>query len=272
MPSLVLSLSGVEIGRHSVGHDSCVVGRSVQADLQVRDISLSRRHLRIYRADADPDHGAAHWLIEDLGSKNGTTLNGRAVTAPTPLSDGDLLHAGRLTLLFRITTDPHTDPHADPHDHPHPTESETTYLPNPTTKPATSRPAAPSQPETDAQASGLTIPPKLPSPKPKPLSQDAISASEETELSSRWDSLMASQPDLARAARARAGMAAPIVRLPDPTPDPTADAGQPSPLDAKDTIDSTPTELKQANLPPDRPTPPEPPPTLWQKLRNLFTR
>lgn len=62
--------------------DSVVIGRSSQCDLTVADPFLSRRHARLRRQ-------AERWVIEDLGSHNGTLLNGRQVTRPTPVASGD---------------------------------------------------------------------------------------------------------------------------------------------------------------------------------------
>ena len=56
---------------------------------------MSRHHSRITIA-AD---GAT---LEDLGSKNGTTLNGHRVKAPTRLTDGALIVLGTTVLKFRI--------------------------------------------------------------------------------------------------------------------------------------------------------------------------
>jgi serine phosphatase RsbU (regulator of sigma subunit) len=45
--------------------------------------------------------GAGHdWLVRDLGSKNGTVLNGAKITAPTALRSGDRITAGHLILVF----------------------------------------------------------------------------------------------------------------------------------------------------------------------------
>lgn len=63
---------------------STVIGRSRTADLPVSDRFLSRQHARVFDEDG-------RWLIEDLGSRNGTVLNGNQVTHPTELSPGDRL-------------------------------------------------------------------------------------------------------------------------------------------------------------------------------------
>lgn len=71
-----------------------VIGRCSQCQLPVRDILLSRTHCRI-----EPHPGGA-WRAADLGSKNGTTLNGIPLAAPAPLADGDVLRLGRVKIRF----------------------------------------------------------------------------------------------------------------------------------------------------------------------------
>lgn len=56
--------------------------------------TVSRKHARILIKD-----GRA--VLEDLASKNGTFVNGRRVSAPMPLSDGDEVRLGSVTVLFR---------------------------------------------------------------------------------------------------------------------------------------------------------------------------
>jgi DNA-binding NtrC family response regulator len=55
---------------------------------------LSTKHARLQRRDAV-------WAIEDLGSKNGTRLNGKPLTQRRDLRDGDLIEVGDAFLLFR---------------------------------------------------------------------------------------------------------------------------------------------------------------------------
>ncbi len=61
------------------------------------DNGLSRQHLAI-----EPSGNG--WLLRDLGSKNGTTLNGVKATAPTLLKSGDRVMAGHLILVFDAST------------------------------------------------------------------------------------------------------------------------------------------------------------------------
>jgi ABC-type multidrug transport system ATPase subunit len=69
-----------------------VVGREAGVDLVVDSPSVSRRHLRIYL------HGS-QYLVEDLGSSNGTFVNSKRITSPTPLKSGDILHLGKAIRL-----------------------------------------------------------------------------------------------------------------------------------------------------------------------------
>lgn len=86
MPESVLRLRVTpplgEPFEHACEGDSLVVGRSSKADLVLSDRFLSRLHARFYREGRD-------WLVEDLGSRNTTLLNGNPVTAPARLSRGD---------------------------------------------------------------------------------------------------------------------------------------------------------------------------------------
>ena len=64
--------------------DSMVLGRAEQCDLVLDDTFLSRRHARIFR-DGD------RLLVEDLGSSNGTLVNGVRISAPTAIVANDLI-------------------------------------------------------------------------------------------------------------------------------------------------------------------------------------
>ncbi len=76
----------------AVDRDSIIVGRGTECDLQVPDPRVSRQHCRFLRRNGE-------LLVEDLGSRGGTRLNGRAVTTPTRLSDGDRLELSEESVL-----------------------------------------------------------------------------------------------------------------------------------------------------------------------------
>jgi pSer/pThr/pTyr-binding forkhead associated (FHA) protein len=68
-----------------------VIGRSPGADIVIGDDFVSGRHARVY-----PDGGGL--ILEDLGSTNGTLLNGERVSRPQPLRPGDAIAVGDVTL------------------------------------------------------------------------------------------------------------------------------------------------------------------------------
>ena len=75
------------------------LGRSSTADICFPDDNgLSRQHLVI-----EPKGGDT-WQLRDLGSKNGTKLNGVNCAAPTLLRQGDRIMAGHLVLVFDSTS------------------------------------------------------------------------------------------------------------------------------------------------------------------------
>jgi DNA-binding winged helix-turn-helix (wHTH) protein len=71
-----------------------VIGRDVEDVLELDAPTVSRRHARITVGEA--------CTIEDLGSKNGTWLNGGRVTEARPLADGSVVALGSLRLVFRL--------------------------------------------------------------------------------------------------------------------------------------------------------------------------
>ncbi len=74
---------------------TCSIGRAVGNDVLIEDGRVSRRHALVHKQD-----DGEFWLI-DLGSGNGTYLNGRRVTLATRLRDDDVLAVGPADLKFR---------------------------------------------------------------------------------------------------------------------------------------------------------------------------
>jgi ATP-binding cassette subfamily B protein len=72
------------------------IGRANANDLQLQDDTVSRRHCRVWWSAE-----AGWYLVEDLGSSNGTRVNGQRVGS-TQLHDGDVLQLGRQTLEFKL--------------------------------------------------------------------------------------------------------------------------------------------------------------------------
>ncbi len=71
-----------------------LIGRDDVCDVVLRSAQVSRRHAHVWPSDG----GVA---VEDLGSRNGTRLNGQVVTSPSWLHDGDTLALADIELRFR---------------------------------------------------------------------------------------------------------------------------------------------------------------------------
>ena len=76
---------------------ACAIGRATSNDVMIDDGRVSRRHALIHRQDD------ADYFVIDLGSGNGTYLDGRRVATATRLADGNTLAIGPLTLTFHQT-------------------------------------------------------------------------------------------------------------------------------------------------------------------------
>ena len=85
----------------AVDQKEAVLGRGEGATLRFDDAGASRAHARIFLRDRA-------WMIEDLGSRNGTWVAGRSVDAPTELREGDRIHIGNAVLL-KVTLEDATE-------------------------------------------------------------------------------------------------------------------------------------------------------------------
>lgn len=80
--------------------DEVILGRALEADVRINDARASRLHARI-RIHRNPETGEKQYRINDLGSTNGTLVNGHAITE-TVLHDGDKLLIGEHLLRFDL--------------------------------------------------------------------------------------------------------------------------------------------------------------------------
>ncbi len=81
--------------RMAVGEGGATVGRSRQCDIVVDDPNVSRRH-----AELRPRGGS--WVLTDLGSTNGSRVNGRAASSPTVVKPGDEIELGTAVMRFEL--------------------------------------------------------------------------------------------------------------------------------------------------------------------------
>lgn len=91
---VLLEVNGM---RHPLEPPGVVVGRGSEADLRINDPGISRRHVEI-RVDVNGDQISVSAV--DLGSTNGTSVDGRKVQEAL-LRDGSRIHIGSTTLVVR---------------------------------------------------------------------------------------------------------------------------------------------------------------------------
>jgi serine protease Do len=76
-------------------HQELILGRAPSAAVRfdpLEDRGVGRQHARIWWTDEEP----IAFMLADLGSRNGTFVNGRLLTAPITLHSGDLIQLGAL--------------------------------------------------------------------------------------------------------------------------------------------------------------------------------
>src|SRR6185503_13574125 len=92
-PRLVkLSEQSLDIGRRPPG------GAASPGALVLADSTVSSLHARIQRGTASSDL----FVLQDLGSTNGTHVDGRRISGPIPLRDGAVIFLGSQVLVFRM--------------------------------------------------------------------------------------------------------------------------------------------------------------------------
>jgi hypothetical protein len=79
---------------YALAGDSVIFGRDASCDIVIDDVNISRRHAKLTQ------DVVGTWKLTDLGSTNGTRLNGRPITAAL-LRDGDQISVGVTVLEFR---------------------------------------------------------------------------------------------------------------------------------------------------------------------------
>jgi len=80
-------------GRRFALSTETTVGRAPGCGVQIDDDRVSKLHARLFVHD-----GA--WHLEDLGSTNGTQLDGEAVTGPTPIERGTRIQIAEIELVL----------------------------------------------------------------------------------------------------------------------------------------------------------------------------
>ncbi len=92
---LVVASEGTRRQVHRLESVPATIGRSPDADVLINDPRVSRAHARIGFA-------GGRFVLEDLGSTNGTLLNGEPLSAPAVLTEGDAISLAGVRAEFQV--------------------------------------------------------------------------------------------------------------------------------------------------------------------------
>ncbi len=82
----------------SLDNKETIIGRGGESGIVLPERQVSRHHVRIVREDSG-------YILYDLGSKNGTHINGKQIHEPTRLKDGDEIQIALCVKLMFVGTD-----------------------------------------------------------------------------------------------------------------------------------------------------------------------
>jgi serine phosphatase RsbU (regulator of sigma subunit) len=85
--------------RFALAEDATLIGRQPDAGVFLDSLSVSRKHARVL-------HQAGSYFVEDLGSSNGTYVNGVRIGGRAPLTENDTLEVGPYALALRPDPSP----------------------------------------------------------------------------------------------------------------------------------------------------------------------
>ena len=110
IPKLIEPRAGEEGAREIlIRRDEFLLGRGTDCDLRLSDINISRHHCLIRVRPEEI-------TLADLGSSNGTYVNGKRVVSQAVLHSGDEIRVGEFRFVFEMgeTNRPDSDPTIDP--------------------------------------------------------------------------------------------------------------------------------------------------------------
>src|SRR5438876_542159 len=100
MPKLTLVVERTALQVYDIDHPIIRVGREMGLEVVIDNVAVSRHQAEIRLQDKQ-------WFVRDLGSGNGTLLNGRRLAGMVPLKRGDEISFGKFSLFFdHVPTEP----------------------------------------------------------------------------------------------------------------------------------------------------------------------
>ncbi|MCC2594586.1 FHA domain-containing protein [Tessaracoccus sp. OS52] len=95
-PTRFAVTQGVQQGLSVPVQSTINLGRAADSTFHLEDDYASARHAQLVQSDA------LTWVLHDLQSTNGTYVNGRRVTEPTPVTVGDVIRIGKTLMRLEV--------------------------------------------------------------------------------------------------------------------------------------------------------------------------
>lgn len=93
-PQLIVITADRNVGARYMLSEEVRIGRAASSNVLIDDTYASQQHARVYSSDDA-------FFVEDLGSTNGTYVNGRKISYPLELRPGDRIKIGKTVFEFR---------------------------------------------------------------------------------------------------------------------------------------------------------------------------
>jgi len=102
---ILLMMNNTVLKEFIIDQTEVIIGRDAASDIQIDNIAVSREHARITREPARITKGPDEYFVEDMGSINGTFVNGQKVSKKS-LVTGDEITIGKHFLKVYVEDDP----------------------------------------------------------------------------------------------------------------------------------------------------------------------
>ena len=101
---ILLMINNTVLKEYIIEQIEIIIGRDSGSDIQIDNIGVSREHARITKEHSRITKGPGDYFVEDMGSQNGTFVNGQKVSKKL-LNTGDEITVGKYFLNIHFEDD-----------------------------------------------------------------------------------------------------------------------------------------------------------------------